>query len=99
MSSENLIAAVDLFCGAGGLTHGLTQAEVEVRLGVDLDPACRFPMETNNAVDFLESDVAKLMPSDVRSAFEDSEIALLAGCAPCQSFSLYSQSAKTRRAG
>ena len=94
MSSGNLIAAVDLFCGAGGLTHGLIHAGVKVRLGVDLDPACRFPMVTNNAVKFLESDVAKLMPSDVSPAFEDSEITLLAGCAPCQPFSSYSQSAK-----
>ena len=94
MSSENLIAAVDLFCGAGGLTHGLKQAGVNVRLGVDLDPACRFPMEINNEIDFLESDIAKLMPSDVLPAFEDSEITLLAGCAPCQPFSSYSQSAR-----
>lgn len=95
MSSGNLIAAVDLFCGAGGLTAGLIQAGIKVRLGVDLDPACRFPMEINNEVDFLESDIAELVPSDIVPAFEESEITLLAGCAPCQPFSSYSQS--TRR--
>ena len=53
-------------------------------------------MENNNEVDFLESDVAKLMPSDILPAFEDSEITLLAGCAPCQPFSSYSQSARRK---
>lgn len=94
MSNGSQIAAVDLFCGVGGLTHGLTRAGVKVRLGVDLDPACRFPMEANNAAKFLEADVADLKPSDVLTVFQGSEITLLAGCAPCQPFSSYSQSAR-----
>lgn len=94
MSIEGQIVAVDLFCGVGGLTHGLTKAGVKVRLGVDLDPACRFPMETNNAAKFLEADVGSLLPSDVQLAFGDAQITLLAGCAPCQPFSSYAQSAK-----
>lgn len=54
-------------------------------------------METNNnAVKFLESDVAKLKPSDVLPAFKDSKFALLAGCAPCQPFSSYSQSMRRK---
>lgn len=94
MSVEAQIVAVDLFCGVGGLTHGLTKAGVKVRLGVDLDPACRFPMETNNATKFLEADVGSLLPSDIRTAFGDAQITLLAGCAPCQPFSSYAHSAK-----
>ena len=94
MSGDNHITAVDLFCGAGGLTHGLTRAGIRVRLGVDVDPACRFPLETNNAAEFMEADVAKLKPSDLASAFGDSKITFLAGCAPCQPFSSYSQSAR-----
>ena len=94
MSGEAQIVAVDLFCGVGGLTHGLTKAGVTVKLGVDLDPACRYPMETNNDSRFLEADVANLLPSDVQKAFGDARITLLAGCAPCQPFSSYAQSAK-----
>jgi DNA (cytosine-5)-methyltransferase 1 len=70
---------------------------VEVRLGVDLDPACRFPMEANNDTRFLEADVSKLTPSDILAAFEGSEVSLLAGCAPCQPFSSYSQSARREK--
>ena len=94
MIDEHQIVAVDLFCGVGGLTHGLTKAGVTVRLGVDLDPACRYPMETNNESKFLEADVGSLLPSDVQTAFGDAQITLLAGCAPCQPFSSYSQSAR-----
>ena len=94
MTRESRIVAADLFCGVGGLTHGLTRAGIQVRLGVDLDPACRFPLEANNAATFMEADVAQLDPSDIHSAFEDSELTLLAGCAPCQPFSSYSQSAR-----
>lgn len=94
MKVESQIVAVDLFCGVGGLTHGLTKAGVKVRLGVDLDPACRFPMETNNDTKFLEADVGSLLTSDVQTAFGDAQITLLAGCAPCQPFSSYAQSVK-----
>ena len=31
-----VIAAVDLFCGAGGLTHGLEKVGVRVSLGTDV---------------------------------------------------------------
>ena len=37
------INAVDIFCGAGGLTYGLNKAGVNVQLGVDIDPACEYP--------------------------------------------------------
>lgn len=94
MTGGQQIAAVDLFCGVGGLTYGLTKAGVDVRLGVDLDPACRYPIETNNDSKFLEADVGSLLPSDVQAAFGDAQITLLAGCAPCQPFSSYAQSAK-----
>ncbi|WP_298434714.1 DNA cytosine methyltransferase [uncultured Jannaschia sp.] len=94
MNCEHQIIAVDLFCGVGGLTHGLTRAGVQVRIGVDLDPACRFPLEANNSAKFIEADVAELDPSEIASVFEASEISLLAGCAPCQPFSSYSQSAR-----
>jgi DNA (cytosine-5)-methyltransferase 1 len=88
------IVAVDLFCGVGGLTHGLAHAGVQVRLGVDIDPACRFPLEANNSAKFLEADISELEPDGIISVFGDAKITLLAGCAPCQPFSSYSQSAR-----
>ncbi len=90
-NSVNDIACVDLFCGAGGLTRGLLDAGLKVIAGVDLDDACRFPYETNNGGKFHALDVAKINPSELASWFGDARVRVLAGCAPCQPFSSYSQ--------
>ncbi len=94
MTSNNEISAVDLFCGVGGLTHGLSQAAIDVRLGVDIDPASRHPFENNNNAKFLLEDVSALKPETIISSFVPGTTTLLAGCAPCQPFSTYSQKAK-----
>lgn len=85
------IQAVDLFCGVGGLTHGLLQGGVRVVAGVDLDGACRFPYEANNSAIFIEQDVKELSGISVRKLFKGKGLKLLAGCAPCQPFSTYSR--------
>lgn len=41
--SKHIISAIDLFCGAGGLSYGLSKAGIDVRLGIDIDPDCQFP--------------------------------------------------------
>lgn len=85
------ISCVDLFCGAGGLTHGFVLEGVPVVAGIDLDPACRFPFEANNSARFLERDISKLKASELEQLFEGADIKILAGCAPCQPFSTYAQ--------
>lgn len=87
------VYAVDLFCGAGGLTNGLVRAGVDVRLGVDVDPACEFPYTANNRAKFLLKSVEDLKAGDIERAFRFNGIRLLAGCAPCQTFSTYNQKA------
>ncbi|MEK0196179.1 DNA cytosine methyltransferase, partial [Microcoleus anatoxicus] len=42
------ISCIDLFCGLGGLTHGLIRGGIKVVAGIDIDPQCRFPYESNN---------------------------------------------------
>jgi len=85
------IACVDLFCGAGGLTHGLTSEGIKVVAGIDVDEACRHPFETNNAAQFINEDVGRFTPRRLDELFGDAEIRVLAGCAPCQPFSTYAQ--------
>ncbi len=87
------IGAVDLFCGAGGLTRGLENAGIDVRLGVDVDPACNYPFSVNNKAEFLEISVTDLNADNLEKAFDDCDVKLLAGCAPCQTFSRYNQKA------
>jgi DNA (cytosine-5)-methyltransferase 1 len=92
MTDLDTIVAVDVFCGVGGLTFGLERVGVQVKLGIDIDPACRHPIEQNTRSSFLEADVGSLDSSVVKSAFEGAAISLLAGCAPCQPFSTYTRS-------
>ncbi len=87
----NKITAVDLFCGAGGLTKGLEKSGIQVNLGVDIDPACEYPYSVNNSGVFLEKSVKKLSGDDIKGSLEKGTIRLLAGCAPCQTFSSYNR--------
>lgn len=88
------IVGVDLFCGVGGLTHGLVRGGIEVAAGIDIDPSCKFPFEANNSAVFLERDVAALRQQDIETFFDGDTFTLLAGCAPCQPFSTYSRSGR-----
>lgn len=91
------VFAIDLFCGVGGLTHGLQRAGINVIMGLDLDPACRHAFETNNAARFVNADVTTTSAADLTEEFSRHNVSSLAGCAPCQPFSTYSRSA--RRSG
>ena len=86
------IRAVDLFCGVGGLTAGLRVSGIEVVAGIDLDERCRYAYEVNNlGSQFVHKDVAQVKASEISELFDDAELTLLAGCAPCQPFSTYSR--------
>ena len=93
------IRAIDLFCGVGGLTHGLTQAGIEVVAGVDIDAACSYPYEANNDARFLRRDVNELESSEVADMIAGAEYSMIAGCAPCQPFSTYARSGRSKKRG
>lgn len=93
------ISCVDLFCGAGGLTHGFLLEGLSVAAGIDLDPACRYPYERNNGAAFVKRSVAELAVDEIAPLFEPGAFRVLAGCAPCQPFSTYSQRYDPRRDG
>jgi len=92
-----VIGCVDLFCGLGGLTHGLAIGGVRVIAGIDVDASCRFPYEQNNNATFVQEDVRNLSGSDLSDRWAGFEHSLLAGCAPCQSFSTYSRKGRHSR--
>jgi DNA (cytosine-5)-methyltransferase 1 len=95
--SENPVSAVDVFCGVGGLTHGMLKEGIPVYAGVDIDPKCRYPYEKNNKCLFVQEDVAKLSGVEVASFFPVGHTKILVGCAPCQPFSTYTQGKKERK--
>ena len=82
------IAAIDLFCGAGGLTRGLLDAGINVVAGYDIDEACKYPYEKNNNPSaFQMESVAGLTGSQLVTLYPESSWRVLVGCAPCQPFS------------
>lgn len=85
------VACIDLFCGAGGLTHGLISEGIPVVAGIDVDPVCRHAYETNNGARFIEQDVSQTSPEELHALYGEAEIRVLGGCAPCQPFSTYAQ--------
>lgn len=91
------IHCVDLFCGVGGLTHGLMRRGIKVTYGIDVDPNCCFPYEENNKAKFIESGVENLSGNSLLDLFGASKHRLLAGCAPCQPFSTYSRKGRGGR--
>ncbi len=89
-----LIAAVDLFCGVGGLTRGMLDAGIPVVGGFDIDPACCFPYEFNNGGSkFHQKSVVDLSGEELAACYPAHHTRVLVGCAPCQPFSKYTQGA------
>src|SRR5262245_4924687 len=81
------VKVVDLFCGIGGLTHGLVLEGFNVVAGVDNDKSCRAAFERNNRAKFISRDVARFSARELEGLFGDAEVRVLVGCAPCQPYS------------
>ena len=85
-------SAIDLFCGAGGLSEGFRQAGFEVLAGNDFD---RYAGETfaltHRDAAFLPGPIEKLTNQDfLRAAqLKRGELDVLIGGPPCQAFSVY----------
>lgn len=91
-SAAKRIVAVDLFCGAGGLTRGLLDTGIEVVAGYDIDEACQYPYEHNNKpAAFKKHSVADVSGDDLTALYPGGNWRVLVGCAPCQPFSRYTQ--------
>jgi DNA (cytosine-5)-methyltransferase 1 len=93
-------SAIDLFCGAGGLSQGLRLAGFDVVGAIDLDAvACRTYKLNHKKVKLWEMDIRQLSGADIMEALNirPGELALLAACPPCQGFSTMRTKNGTRR--
>lgn len=94
-TNDKAPVVVDLFCGAGGLSYGMQSAGLKIAAGIDLDPSCKFAIESNTDANFVCEDITNITPEQINGWFGKAKIRVLAGCAPCQPFSTYSQSRKS----
>jgi len=85
------VVAVDLFCGAGGMTHGFIKAGIPVIAGIDTDETCKYAYEKNNNTKFINKDIRAITGTELARLYPENGIRILAGCAPCQPFSTHTQ--------
>lgn len=69
--------AIDLFCGIGGLTKGLSLAGIDVTAGFDIDESCRFTYEANNNAEFLCEDVTNIQAQTINQRYPQNAIRAL----------------------
>ena len=90
------IVAVDLFCGVGGLTHGLKRSGINVVAGFDNDVSCKYAYEENNDATFISKDIHDVTGEEIKGLYPKGSIRVLAGCAPCQTFSQHTVKIKNQ---
>jgi DNA (cytosine-5)-methyltransferase 1 len=96
--SKRLPLAIDLFSGCGGLTLGLERAGFKVLAAVEKDSGAASTYRANHpGVLLKETDIQELRAETLRKELklERGELDLLAGCPPCQGFSVL----RTRNGG
>lgn len=87
------IKAIDLFSGCGGVSIGLTQAGFDVVCAVEIDGDAVKAYKGYHllkSVNVLKEDICKISGKELLSAgkIDETELYLLAGCPPCQKFSM-----------
>lgn len=82
--------AIDLFSGCGGLSEGLKQAGIKVIAAVEIDRKAQATYRLNHpSVRLYEEDIRHLDAAEMMNdlGIARGELALVAGCPPCQGFS------------
>jgi len=93
---EKEIKVIDLFCGIGGLTYGFREAGLDVVAGIDSDETCKYAYEANNKTKFICADISQISSKEIDNLYDDADIKILVGCAPCQTFSQQTNKYKDR---
>ena len=79
---------VDLFCGAGGLSNGLTQAGFRPILGIDFDKVATATYRANHPEALtMQRDIATVKSSEIQAVAGSRNIDLIAGGPSCQAYS------------
>jgi DNA (cytosine-5)-methyltransferase 1 len=96
-SSKSNVKVVDVYCGIGGLTHGLVLEGFDVVAGVDNDRSCKYAFEKNNRAKFVARDISRFTAKELANLYRGASVRVLVGCAPCQPYSTLSRRRLTKR--
>jgi len=94
---------VDLFSGAGGLSHGFERAGFRTVLALDQDPVATRTYWLNHPAlpdeRLLTRDITKMKSGEIRKLVGRRPVDVLVGAPPCQGFSLAGFRSKGTRTG
>ncbi len=87
------IKAIDIFSGCGGVSIGLTRAGFDVACAVEIDEAAVNAYKGYHLlknVNVIKGDICQLSGAQILKAskLSNDDLYLLAGCPPCQKFSM-----------
>jgi len=88
IKNKKCIKAVDFFCGAGGMSYGMSLAGINVIAGIDIDLECKKTYEYNNpSSQFILADIKELtfkqLENNIQLKRNDDDLIFI-GCSPCQ---------------
>lgn len=88
--TNTTLNAIDLFCGCGGMSKGLTDAGINIIAGIDIWDKAIDNYKKNFHHTTVCEDLTKLSPESFNSLYnkENKNIDLIVGGPPCQGFSI-----------
>ena len=88
MKRQKKLSFIDLFCGAGGMSHGFKKEGFELLFAVDNNEYCKKVYEKNFPGDkFFHLDLKNITNQKFKSLIGRDNVDLVVGGPPCQGFS------------